>query len=112
MFAGGNGLADFLKMQVHRLRVAHGQNESSALALVGTDRAEDVGRGGALIARGRRPRSPLGPAARDLVLLADACLVREPDFQSGEADARLQGDIAKARGETFLKSSMAPLAWA
>ena len=98
MFAGGNGLADFLKMQVHRLRVAHGQNESSALALVGTDRAEDVGRGGALIARGRRPRSPLGPAARDLVLLADARLVREPDLYGVGLDALFAPDLRQALG--------------
>ena len=110
MFAGGDGLADFLEMQVHRLGVAHGQNESGALALVGTNRAEDVCRCRALIERRRWPCSAFCPTARDLIFLADARLVGEPDFQSGEADARLQRDIAETRRETFLKSSMAPLA--
>jgi hypothetical protein len=38
--------------------------------------------------------------------------VGEPDFQGGEADAFLQSYLAKARGEAFLKSSIAPSAWA
>ncbi len=81
VLAGRDNLGDFLKVQVHRLRVAQGQNEARALAVVGTDRAEDVGRGGALIVRSRWPRPPLGPATCDLVLLADSSLVAEPDFQ-------------------------------
>jgi hypothetical protein len=100
VFAGSDGFGDFLQMQVHRFGVAKGQNEAGALAVVGADRAENIGRGGALIVRGRWPRSPLGPTARDLILLPDASLVGEPDFQSGEADAFLQRDLAKARGET------------
>ena len=94
MFAGSDSLADLLQMQVHRPRVAHGQDEAGALAVVGADRAEDVGRRGALIVRSRGPRSAPGPAARDLVLLADASLIAEPDFQSREADARFQRDFA------------------
>jgi hypothetical protein len=43
MFSGGDGFADFLKMQVHRRCVAEGQNETGALALVGADRAKDIG---------------------------------------------------------------------
>ena len=110
VFARRDNLGDFLKVQVHCLHVAHGHNEARTLAVVGTDRAEDVGRSGALIMRSRWPRSSLGPAARDLVLLADASLVAEPDFQSREADAGLQRDLAKARGEIFLNSSIAPSA--
>ena len=110
VFAGCDSPADFLKMQVHRLRVAQGQNEACALALVGADCAEDVDRGGALIMRSRRPRPSLGPTARDLVFLADASLIAEPDFQGREADAGLQRDLAEARGKAFLKSSIAPSA--
>jgi hypothetical protein len=110
VFAGRDNLGDVLKVQVHRFGIAKGQYEARALAVIGTDRAEDVGRGGALIVRSRWPRPPLGPAARDLVFLADASLVAEPDFQRREADAGLQRDLAKARGEVFLKSSIAPSA--
>ena len=62
-------------MQAHPFGVAEGQNEPGALAVVGADLAENIGRGGALIVRGRWPRSPLRPPARDLVLLTDAGLV-------------------------------------
>jgi hypothetical protein len=44
--------------------------------------------------RSRWPRPPLGPAARDLVFLADASLIAKPDFQSRETDAGLQRDLA------------------
>jgi hypothetical protein len=94
VFAGRDSFGDFLKVQVHRLRVAQGQNEARALAVVRTDRAKDVGRGGALIVRSRWSRPPFGPAARDLVFLADASLVAEPDFQRRQADAGLQRDLA------------------
>jgi hypothetical protein len=47
-----------------------------------------------------------------VVLLADARLVGEPDFQRREVDAAFQRDLAKAGGETFLKSSITPSAWA
>jgi hypothetical protein len=43
VFSGRDGLGDLLKVQVHRLHVAHGQDEPRALAVVGADRAEDVG---------------------------------------------------------------------
>ena len=101
VFARSDGLGDFLQMQVHRFGVAERQNEPGALAVVGADRAENIGRGGALIVRSRWPRSPLGPRPSDLVLLTDADLIGEPDFQSGEADAFLQRDLEKARGEFF-----------
>ena len=43
VFAGRDSFGDVLKVQVHRLRVAQGQNEARALAVVRTDRAKDVG---------------------------------------------------------------------
>ena len=42
---------DLGQMQVHRRAVAAWQDEGGAVALLGTDCAEDVGRTGTLIAR-------------------------------------------------------------
>ena len=107
-----NAFGDLLQMQLHRLGVALGQDEADRLAFLGADRAEDVGRGGAQVARSRRPRSALRPAAGDLVLLSDARLVGEPDFYGVGADALFARDFLQARREAFLKSSIAVAAWA
>jgi hypothetical protein len=72
--------SDLGEMQAHRLGVAGGQNEGCSLALLWADGAEDIGRGGPLIVRSRGPRATPCPASRDLVLLTDAGLVREPDL--------------------------------
>src|SRR5271169_3753750 len=61
---------DFGEMEVHCLCIASWHDERRALAILGTDRAEDVGRGGTLVFWGARARAALG----DLVLLADAVL--------------------------------------
>jgi hypothetical protein len=103
---------DFGEMEVHRLCIASWHDERCALAVLGTDRAEDIGRGGSLVFRGARARAALGPAARDLVLLADARLVCKPDFYGGGLDAFFMRDQRQTLRETFLKSSMAPAAWA
>jgi len=78
--AGRDVPSDFRQVKVHRLRVAFGQDERRALAILGRDRAEDVGRGGALVLGRARTRAAFRPAPRDLVLLADARLVAEPNF--------------------------------
>ncbi len=67
-------------MQVHRLGIAGRKDQGRALAIFGTDGAEDVGRGGALVTRRARTGAALRPAASYLVLLADPRLVGEPDF--------------------------------
>ena len=103
---------DFGEVQVHGLDVAAGQDEAGALAVLGTDGAEDVGRGGALVVRGGGPRAALCPAPGDLVLLADPGLVCEPDLYLGRIDALFARDLFQARGKSFLKSSIAPSAWA
>ena len=90
---------DLGEMEVHRLGVASRHDERRALAVLGTDRAEDVGRGGSLIARGAGARAALGPTSRDLVLLADARLVGEPDLYGGGLDALLAPDLFQARGK-------------
>ena len=110
--AGRDLSGDLGEMQVHRLRVTSGQNERRALALFWTDRAEDVGRRRALIVRGARPRAPLGPSSRDLVLLPNARLVLEPNLYCLDSDGLFARDFIQARRESFLKSSITPSAWA
>src|SRR6516162_7816235 len=46
----------------------------------------------------------IGPAAGDLVLLADAGLVGEPDFYRVAVKRLLARNCLQARGEVFLKS--------
>ena len=105
-------LCDFVQMQLHRLDVAPGQDQADGLALLRANRAKDIGRGRAQVAR-RRGRVPrLGPTPCDLVLLSDARLVGEPDFYAVDADALLARDFLQARREAFLKSSIAVAAWA
>ena len=47
--AGREGGGDLIQVQVHGRGVTAGQNEVCALAERGADRAEQVGRGGALV---------------------------------------------------------------
>ncbi len=112
MRAGRDLGGDLGEVQVHGFGVASGHDEGCALAVLRADRAEDISGGGSLIFGSARARAALGPAAGDLVLLADARLVGEPDLYSVGSDALLATDLFQARGKTFLKSSIAPLAWA
>ena len=96
------------KMQVHRLGVAGGQDKSGSFSLPRADGTEDIGRGGALVTWCRGPRTAPCPAPGDLVLLADAGFVGEPDLYLIEVEAFLAGDRVQTRWESFLKSSMAP----
>ena len=105
-------LGDFREMQVHRLGVASRQDQRRALAILWADGAEDIGRGGALIAGSAWAGATLGPPAGDLVLLADTSLICEPDFYLVAVDRLLARDLVQARGEVFLKSSIASSAWA
>jgi hypothetical protein len=107
-----DGLGDLDEMQVHRLGIAGRQDQGGALTLFRTDGAEDVCRGGALIAGSARAAAALGPTASDLVLLADTRLVREPDFYLVAVDRFLARDCIQACGKTFLKSSITPSACA
>jgi hypothetical protein len=101
-------LGDLGKQQVHRVGVAGRQDERRAFAFLGAYSAEDIGRGSALIMRRARSRSAFRPSTGDLVLLADARLVFEPDFYLVDADAFFARDCVQARREVFLKSSIAP----
>jgi hypothetical protein len=110
--AGRDLRGDLGQVEVHRFGVASGHDERCALAVLGTDRAEDIGRGGSLVLRRARARAAFGPTSGDLVLLADARLVREPDFYGVGLDAFFAPDLRQACGEVFLKSSIAPAACA
>jgi hypothetical protein len=89
---------DFSEVEVHRFGVAPGHNERRALAVPGTDRPEDIGGGGSLISGSAGARAALGPAPGDLVLLADARLVGEPDLYGVGLDAFFAPDLRQALG--------------
>ena len=108
--AGLYGLGDLHEMQVHRLGIAGGQDQSCTLALFRADGTEDVGRGGSLITGRTGTRAALCPAAGNLVLLTDTRLIGEPDLYPVRLDALVPRDGLQARRECFLKSSMAPSA--
>ena len=98
--AGGDVFGDFSQMQVHRIGVAFGQNERRALALLGRDRTENIGRGGALILGRGRPSTAFRPAPGELVLLADARLVGEP-ISCRARDALFPRDCFQRAGKVF-----------
>ena len=75
---GGDGERYFGQMERHGFGITEGQNQARALAVLGADRAEDIGRFRPLVFGCRRPRPSSGPAPRDLVLLTDPRFVLEP----------------------------------
>ena len=107
-----NGFGDLEEMQVHRFGIAGRQDQGRALAIFRADGAEDVGRGGALVTWRAGTRAAPGPAASNLVFLADPRFVGEPDFYLLAVDCLLVCDGIQARSEAFLKSSIAPAGWA
>lgn len=112
VFSGGDHGTDLGQLQGHGGGVADGQDEGGPLAVLWTDGAEDVGRGGALIARCGRPAASRRPASGDAVLLADPGLVGEPEFYRVAVDALLARNTRQRGGEVFLKASTAPSIWA
>jgi hypothetical protein len=110
--AGRDRRGDLRKVEVHRLGIAGRQDQGCALALFRADGSEDVGGSGALVAGCTWASAALRPPAGDLVLLADPSLIREPDFYRVAVERLLARDCVQARGEVFLKSSIAPAACA
>lgn len=111
MRIGGNGGRDFGEVQRHRCGIAPRHDDRRPLALVRTDGAEEVGRGGPLILGGPGPGAAARPAAGDGVLLADPGLVLKPDLYAlalGGAGRRL----CQRRGEVFLNAVSASGSWA
>jgi len=98
-------------MQRHRSGIAARQDEAGGGSLGRADGAEDVGRAGALIVRGRGSRPAPRPSPGDLVLLADPGLVLKPDLYRLARRVAL-GDLVEARGEVFLNAAMASASWA
>ena len=99
-------------MKAHRLGVAPGQDKPGAGSRLGAYRTEDGGGRRALVLWRRGSGASFGPAPDDLVLLADPGLVGEPDLYALAADTLRAPDRVQARGETFLKASIAPCACA
>ncbi len=111
MGARFDGLRDIRQVERHGFAIASRQHQACALAFLGADGAEDVGRAGALIMGRGWPGAALGPPAGDLVLLPDAGLILEPELYV--LALRLLGrDFRQLGGEVFLKAAMAPLSWA
>ena len=107
-----DGGGDLGQMQVHRRGIAPRQDERRTFAQRGADGTKDVGGSGALIRWRCWPGSTPGPATRDLVLLTDPGFIGEPDFYLARLDARVLCDLCQDGWETFLKCSIAPVAWA
>jgi len=101
MAAGCDLGGDRGEVKVPRLGVAPGQDEAGRFALCRADGAEDVGRGSALVMRRRGPGAAPGPAPGDLVLLAEAGLVAEPDLYVACIDALGPRDLVQSGGEAF-----------
>src|SRR3954469_2767897 len=99
------------QVQAHGLRIASGQHQGRALTLLRADRPEDGDRTRPLIMRGAGPGASSGPAAGNLVLLADTGLVLPPQLDRG-ALREARPDRFQGGGETFLKSSGASGFWA
>ncbi len=98
-------LGDLRQMQRHGGGVAARQHQAGRSAARRADRTEDVGRAGALIVRRRGPGAASRPAPCDLVLLADAGFILEPDFYR-LAGCLLLGDLCQALGEVFLNAAI------
>ena len=70
-----HGSGDLGQMQGHGVGIAAWQDQAGAFTFSGTDGTKDIGRTGALILWRGGPGAALGPAAGDLVLLADPGLI-------------------------------------
>ena len=75
-----DGLGDLAEMQVYHLGIPGGQDQGRAVALFRADGTEDIGRGGALITESAGAGAALRLPAGDLVLLANARLILEPNL--------------------------------
>src|SRR6185503_20941118 len=104
MGTGRNLASDRVEMQLHGLAVADRQHKCCAGAVLGTDRAEQVGRLRALIVRRARTRALLGPAIGELVLLTHPHLILEPHLY-GCAGRELLTDFRHMSREVFLNAS-------
>lgn len=106
-----NGERYFGQVQRHGFSVAEGQDETDTFIVLRADRAKDVCRLRPLVLGRRRPGSASRPAPCDLVLLAHAGLVLEPDCY-GRALREGGSDFCQFGGVVpFLKASIACSLW-
>jgi hypothetical protein len=91
-------------MELHHVGVGIGQRQRRPDAASRTDRAEQIGVVVALVGRLPWPRSAPGPLANKAVLLADAGLVRKPDFDWRRLRQPFKMRLQRER-EVFLNAS-------
>ncbi len=105
MGLGGDVAADLVEMHLHGGCVGEGEHESGALGCHGTDGAEQVGVGVALIGGQAWPGPCLRPNSHTAVLLSQSGLVLEPDLDP--LGLGQTGYVGRQRaGEVFLKASI------
>ena len=100
--ASANGLDRPGAMRRHGVGVAPGHDQPGAFPLRGTDRAEDIGPFGALVAGRPRARATSGPSACELILLADAGFILPPQISTPFGSL---ARIFEFGGEVFFKAS-------
>ena len=111
MGAFGDVARDFVEVELHGVGVGVGQGERRADAARRADGAEQIGVLVALVGGLARPRSALGPLPDLAVLLADAGLVLEPDFDRRRLRQAVEMGAQRAR-EVFLNASTIRSSWA
>lgn len=106
-----DGQRDLGQMQGHSIGVTAGQDQARGLAFAWADGAEEPSRTGALVTGCRGPAATLGPAPRDLVLLAHAGFILKPNLYLLAA-GDLGGNLCQLGGKVFLKAAWASRSWA
>jgi hypothetical protein len=91
-------------VKLHHVGVGIGQRKRRSDAAGWADRAEQIGVVIALVGGLPWPRSAPGPLPDLAVLLADASLVREPDFDRRRLRQSFEMSFQRAR-EVFLNAS-------
>lgn len=104
VLAWGNGLADFIKMKVHRCGVGIRQCQSHAFILLRTYGTEEVGTQVLLLAYDTWTSAFAGPDTSQRALLTDAVFVLEPDLDCFKLNV-LGEFFLYALPEVFLKAS-------
>ena len=112
MAAGFDFVRDGRQVPGHGVGVAPGHDQRRTLALLRADGAEDIGRRRALVLRCGGPGAARSPAPGQLVLLANAGLVAEPNLKPGGVDGFLTRNRVQTGCEALLKRSIAPSACA
>ena len=111
MRAPGHRSGDLVEMGLHGVGVGEGHGEGCADAPCRADRSKEIGAFVALVGGLARPRSAPGPLPDKAVLLADAGLILEPEFD--RPALRDMGEMGLQRHrEVFLNASITRSSWA